>query len=129
MTSTEELLQVLATHLRDDVQPALAGALAYRNRVACNLLGTIERELRLQPLLAALDQEAAERFKLEGGAPLPQLARQLRDGGPEQESAAVAYLRRRTLAQLAVDNPRYSSFAEAGARWPESAAWLEQETT
>jgi hypothetical protein len=42
-----ELLGAVATYLEDELMPTLDGPLAYRTRVAANLVRTLERDDRL----------------------------------------------------------------------------------
>ena len=50
-----ELLATVATYLEEELLPALDGPLAYRTRVAVNLVGMLEREAALG--LASLTRE------------------------------------------------------------------------
>ncbi len=47
--TAEELLATLGTYLEDELMPALDGPLAYRTRVAANLVRILERETALGP--------------------------------------------------------------------------------
>jgi hypothetical protein len=122
-TDADELLQAARAFLREEVVPQLEGFTAYGTRVAANSLAIVARELELAPRLAALDAEAAERFALDPaqGPVGRQLSLRLRDAGAAPGPELLSYLRRRTLLQLAIDNPRYSGYLQAGALWPAEA--------
>ncbi|MEM1403184.1 MAG: DUF6285 domain-containing protein [Pseudomonadota bacterium] len=126
MTSREVLLQALNDFLTKDVQPQLSGASAYKTRIARNLINLLLREVSLGDSLAALDAIGAETFALEGDFS-ESLSVALRDGQVLEDEALITFLRRRTLLQMAIDNPRYSGFREACARWPDLVGKLGEE--
>jgi hypothetical protein len=123
-TTATELLAAVGEFIEREAQPALEGRAAFEARIARNTLAMLRREQALSPALAALDAEAAAWVCVDGGEagaePVPvALARALRDGRLSADARTLAYLRRRTLARLAIDNPRYSGFGAAAARWPD----------
>jgi hypothetical protein len=116
-TPAPQLLAALRAFLREDLQPQLSGVSAYGNRIACNLLGTLARELQHAPELNDLDRRYAS-VRGFAAEDLPrQLALALRDAGDCGDEALRTYLRRRVLCQLAIDNPRYAGYLQARQRW------------
>lgn len=119
-TTATELLAAVGDFIEREAQPALEGRAAFEARIARNTLAMLRREQALAPALAALDAEAATWVDGEGAEPVPvALARALRDGRRSADARTLRYLRRRTLARLAIDNPRYSGFSAAAERWPD----------
>ena len=53
-----ELLATVATYLEEELMPALDGPLAYRTRVAANLVGMLEREVALGHASLTREREA-----------------------------------------------------------------------
>jgi hypothetical protein len=125
MTPTRTLLRALARHLRDDVQPAVDGFLAYQNRVAANLVDLLDREAALDDTRRRAEDVLAQRHGLDAMEPGRDLARRLRDRRVAVTEELVAGLRERSLLALAVDNPRYSAYREGRRRWPEVAATID----
>ena len=119
-TTATELLAAVGDFIEREAQPALEGRAAFEARIARNTLAMLRREQALAPALAALDTEAEAWVGGEGGEPVPvALARALRDGRLPADARTLRYLRRRALLRLAIDNPRYSGFGAAAARWPD----------
>lgn len=118
-TRAAELLEAVRVFLRGDVLPQLEGFSAYTTRVAANSLAIVLRELELGAELAEIDRRAAEHLGIDPGAgPVAhQLAVRLRDGRAQPDPEVLDYLRRRTLKTLEIDNPRYSGYLQASARW------------
>ena len=118
MTSKEVLLQALSDFLKEDVQPQLSGASSYKARIARNLINLLLREESLGEVLSKLDQEGAETFSIQGQF-AQGLSVALRDEQIAESEELITFLRRRTLLQMAIDNPQYSGFREACERWPD----------
>ncbi len=119
-TTATELLAAVGEFIEREAQPLLEGRAAFEARIARNTLAMLRREQALAPALAALDAEAAAWVGGEGDEPAPvALARALRAGRLSADARTLRYLRRRTLLRLAIDNPRYSGFGAAAARWPD----------
>lgn len=121
MTTRSELLEVLETYLRDDLQQELGGMLGFQNRIAANLIGMLRREEQLRPVLSSLDRRFAQEHGLDADAMPRALSRALRDGDVIRSDELDAYLRLRALLAMAIDNPRYSGFAQARERWAEAS--------
>ena len=121
MSSTEsvELLAAVRQFLREEVLPELQGFKAYTTRVAASALGIVAREMEMGAGLAELDKEIAETVGLDeqAGPITRQIALVLRDGTLVVDDAILAYLRKRTLLAIAIDNPKYSGLQQARARW------------
>jgi len=118
-TPASLLLESLRAFLRDELQPQLSGFTAYSNRVAANLLGILEREQAIAPVIDALDREFAAARNLPTATLQRDLARALRDGELAADPLVLAYLRRRTLLVMAINNPRYAGYRQARERWKE----------
>mgnify|MGYP001815920273 FL=1 len=118
-TQAAELLAAVRAFLRSDVVPQLEGFSAYTARVAANSLAIALRELELGPALAEIDAQAAAHFGIDPGeGPVAhQLAIRLRDGDIRPDPELLGYLRQRTLKALEIDNPKYSGYLQALARW------------
>jgi hypothetical protein len=108
-----ELVEAVREYLERDVMTAdeLPGRVRFHARVAMNVLGIVERELRLGPEL-----DAAERRRLaallghdgEVDALLAELARGIRDGSlDDRRDEVVACVRDSVRAKLEVANPRH----------------------
>ena len=123
-TSTE-LLATLAEFLDAELMPALDGPLAYRARVAANLLHILQREDALGA--GALQRECAALRELlgpEGNAPTGPLADQALelnrrlaaaiDAGRIEHARAWPVLMDIARAKLAIIRPGYDSWDAAG---------------
>jgi hypothetical protein len=102
-----QLLEAVRLFL-NEAEAALDGRLAFHAKVAANALGIVARELEQAPDSAEADALAAF------GGPQPVCAG-LRAGrlSPD-DPALLEAMRRAVLARLAVDNPRYPTFARLG---------------
>lgn len=118
-TPASLLLESLEAFLREELQPQLTGFSAYNNRVAANLLAMLRREQEHADPLAVLDRDFAAQRGLPTHDLASALARGLRDGTVDDDVELRHYLRRRSLLQMAIDNPRYAGYREALARWKE----------
>jgi len=119
-TRSSELLEAIRNFLREDVQSELSGIKAYNTRIAHNALGIVARELEQGAALVELDGEMARRLGLdEQAGPIGrQIALGLKDGTLEMDAVLMEYLKKRTVAALAIDNPKYSGLQQARERWP-----------
>jgi hypothetical protein len=118
-----ELLATVATYLEEELMPALDGPLAYRTRVAANLLRMLEREqshgaalARERDVLAALLDIA---LPANGTlvAQVAELNRQLVaaiDGGRVEHARAWPVLMEIAHAKLAIIRPGYDDYDARG---------------
>jgi len=121
----EELLEAVASFLREQVGPHTSGSVAYHARVAANALDIARRQMALAP--AAREREHAALVKLLGGDPgheLAQLNRMLceriADGAVDLDTPGLAAcLWQITLDKLAVDQPGYQTYVRALAAEPD----------
>lgn len=123
-TDPTELLAAVQAFLRQQVLPQLEGFDAYTTRVAANSLSIVSRELRGRDAITALDVAAGVRC-LPGGSgenPARAISLALRERSLKPDADLQAWLRERTLRQMAIDNPRYSGFRLGCERWPVLAA-------
>ena len=111
-----ELVDAVTEFLEHDLQPALAGRLAFHTRVAVNALRIVRREMDLGPELDALRGDGLHALL---GADAPEgatvrdleveLARRVRNGSlDDRRSELVAYLRATLRLQLAIVHPGYA---------------------
>jgi hypothetical protein len=113
-----ELLDAVAEFLEQQLLPGLEGSRQFNTRVSANVLRIVQRELT-QPGDGSLAESLQALLGAEGDfeALLIQLAERIRSGGfDENDPKLPAFLRRHTLARLAVDNPKYSSYLAAKGR-------------
>jgi hypothetical protein len=117
--TAEQLIEAVASFLRDRVVPATQGPLAFHARVAANALDIARRELTL-----ATEAEVRERTALSAllqadpHCDLPQLNRMLcerivRDELDAQTPGLAEALWCITLDKLAIDQPGYETYQRA----------------
>lgn len=112
---TVELLEAVATFLREQVVPATEGQVAFHARVAANTLDIVRREVQLGPTAQA--SELARLHALLGPAAPADLAdanRLLctRIATGELDAATpglIDHLRQTTRDKLAIDQPGYAA--------------------
>jgi Domain of unknown function (DUF6285) len=109
--TTVELVEAVREFLERDVMSAVEGRVAFHTRVAVNVLGVVERELRLgtdhaaaeQARLVALLGHDGDRDDLRR-----ELAAAIRSGDLDDRRAEVLEALQATAADgLAVANPKY----------------------
>lgn len=117
--STAELVEAVKRFIDDTASPQLTGHAAFHARVASNVLATILRELEQRP---QAEQEEKNRLlallNAEADTPLDSLNRDLceriRKGDMDLSTTGLLeHLKTTTIAQLSVDQPRYSGLALA----------------
>jgi hypothetical protein len=102
--TAEQLLAAVRLFLKE-AEGQLSGRLAFHAKVAANGLAIVEREI-------AQDPDAAEASALAPFGGASALCEGLRDGSlPPDDPALLKAIRQAVLARLAVDNPRYATFA------------------
>jgi hypothetical protein len=117
-TDLSTLLAAVRQHLKTETLPKLDGFDAFGVRVAANAVAIAEREIAAQSTLKQLDRELASYAACHPGeTPAQAAAKALRDGRLTPKPAFMDLMRRRTMARIAVDNPRYSGLIEAQRRW------------
>jgi hypothetical protein len=115
-----ELVDAVSEFLERDLQPSLAGRLAFHTRVAVNALRIVRREIDLGPQLDGLrnaglrellgvDPSAADALAGADTRDLEvELARRIRDGSLDaHRPELVAYLRATLRLQLDIVHPGY----------------------
>jgi hypothetical protein len=109
-----ELTKAVADFLRNDIAPTLSGHIAFKLRVAINMLDLVTRQLTLE---AGSDAAEAARLKRMLGmdGSLLELNRALADkiAGGEldlQTSGLAEHLWQTTMDKLAVDQPGYAAY-------------------
>ena len=117
--SVPELLQAVKSFIDETAAPNLKGHAAFHARVASNALATALRDLEQRP-----DAEAQERAGLialleadadQSTAELNRdLSARIRSGEMTiQTPGLMAHLKRTTMAQVEIDQPRYSGLKTA----------------
>ena len=117
--STKELVEAVKRFVDDTASPQLTGHAAFHARVASNVLSTILRELEQRP-----DAETTEKARLvelldaDPESALEDLNRDLceriRSGSMDLSTDGLLdHLKTTTIAQLSIDQPRYSGLALA----------------
>lgn len=113
LPSAPDLLAACRAFLEDDVMDALEGRLRFHTRVVVNVLGIVERELRLGPAadaaelarLTALLGHSGDLSDLD-----TELAVAIRDGSVDPRRADVlAHVRETVEDKVRVANPGYLS--------------------
>lgn len=112
----EELLEAVASFLRDHVVPATAGSVAFHARVAANALDIARRQITLAPEVQA--GEHAALVKLLDADPANDVAQlnrllceHIADGTMDLDTPGLAAcLWQITLDKLAVDQPTYETY-------------------
>lgn len=109
-----ELLNAVATFLREEIAPQISGAAAFKLRVGANALDLVVRQLTLAARSDAAESESLSQLLGRKGS-LPELNRALADGlaGGEfdlQTPGLADHLWRTTMDKLAVDQPNYASY-------------------
>lgn len=117
--SAAELIEAVKRFIDDTASPHLTGHAAFHARVASNVLATVLRELEQRP-----DAETGEKARLLGllgaadAATLDTLNRELceriRSGAMDLSTPGLLdHLKTTTIAQLSVDQPKYSGLTRA----------------
>ncbi|MAB10682.1 DUF6285 domain-containing protein [Hyphomonas sp.] len=117
--STKELVEAVKRFIDDTAAPQLSGHAAFHARVASNVLSTLIRELEQRP-----EAESSEQSRLVAlldaapDTPLEDLNRDLcsRIQSGEMDLSTdglLDHLKTTTIAQLSIDQPRYSGLALA----------------
>ena len=117
--SVSELVQAVKNFVDHSAMPELTGRAAFHARVASNVLATILRDLdsreendaeeyaRLQKLIADSDGKTRAQLNAE-------LRDKIRSGELTVQSAELMdHLKKTAIAQLKVDQPKYSGLATA----------------
>jgi len=117
-TSTE-LIDAVATFLKEEVSPTLSGRLAFHARVAVNVLELVKRELALGPAATAGEASRLKALLGHDGA-LADLEAELCDRIAAGEvdpadPALIDHLWATTLDTLAVEQPNYATYRRAAA--------------
>lgn len=115
----DELLEAVASFLREQVVPATSGTVAFHARVAANALDIVRRQAALAPAAEAREQAAL--VKLLGADPghdVAQLNRMLCEriasGTMGLDTPGFAgCLWQITLDKLAVDQPSYETYVRS----------------
>ncbi|MEP1142907.1 MAG: DUF6285 domain-containing protein [Henriciella sp.] len=117
--SIEELVAAVKSFVDETAGPELKGHAAFHARVASNVLATVLRDLQQRP--SAEDAERQGLLTLlgetaEGSVDVlnRMLSDQIQSGEMGIETAGLlAHLKRTTMAQVEIDQPRYSGLKNA----------------
>jgi hypothetical protein len=115
--TADELLEAVEEFLREKVMPATEGQVSFHARVAANVVGAVRREISQSPAIER-DQHARLLDLLRHDGSLEdmnrELCEQIRDGQWDlNHKALLDHLRKVSIENLGVDNPRYSAFKKA----------------
>jgi len=115
--TAEELLGAVEEFLRDKVMPATEGQISFHARVAANVVGAVRREIAQSPGIEE-DQITRLRALLNHDGSLEDLNRELCNqirAGERTLSGEklIEHLRKVSIENLGVDNPRYSAYKKA----------------
>ncbi len=111
LSPAPDMLAAIRAYLEGEILPGLKDAAWFNVKVAVNMLGIIERELRLGPELNAA--ETARLRSLLGGDGAPEvlnrgLAQAIRDGALAiDDPRLLAHLRQSTADALRINNPHW----------------------
>ncbi len=110
----QEMLESVASWLREEVSGQVEPRNAFLARVAANSLKTVERELSLGPQLRAQESERLTGLGMKGElhAQRAQLVKALRQGLDLDTPGLAEHLRQTVAGQLAVDQPRYTALQQ-----------------
>jgi len=115
--SAAVLLGTIREYLQQQVQPVLAGAAAYQNRVAVNLLKVLEREFLLAGTMSDSRRSRLSQYLGLAGDLQDldaELCRRIRDGRCDpQDKALLDMLDEFAVARLEIDNPAYPTLGRA----------------
>jgi hypothetical protein len=119
--SVTELVQAVKNFIDETAGPNLKGHAAFHARVASNALATVLRDLEQRPAQEAA--EAARLIALLGTKDEPdvdtlnrRLSEQIRSGDLTPETPGLLeHLKATTMAQVEIDQPRYSGLKTAKA--------------
>jgi hypothetical protein len=119
-TDAVDLLEAVRQFLRAEVLLELEGFKAYNTRIAVNALGIVAREMQMGRDVAMLDQQMADKLSVDAATTdlSRHIALALRDGKLSADADLLAYLRKRTMLSMSIDNPKYSGLQQAKQRWP-----------
>ena len=117
--STAELVEAVKAFIDETASPQLQGHAAFHARVASNVLATVLRELEQRPsaeqeeragLLALLQADAKTSLKDLNA----ELCKLIQSGKMRVETPGLLeHLKRTTMAQVEIDQPRYSGLKTA----------------
>lgn len=110
-----QLLEAVSAFLRDEALPVLSGAVAYKARIAANVLDIVRRELEHAPSAQANEVRALRALLGRDDDDLEALNRSLCEriaaGHVDLETPGVApLLWQITLDKLTVDQPGYDTY-------------------
>ncbi|MCC5857208.1 MAG: hypothetical protein JJT90_03565 [Ectothiorhodospiraceae bacterium] len=121
-----QLLEVVTAFLRSEIMPNVDGARAFHARVAANALDIVRREVEQLRAFPAQERErllALPGLAGEGDSPgaevlYERLCDALAEGRlNETDTVVMDFLWELSLHQLAVDQPKYSGYAEGLRAW------------
>jgi len=120
----DQLLDAVIAFLRNEALPMLSGPVAYKARVATNVLDIVRRELDHAPGARQRELNALRELVGNGDGALEDLTRSLCEriasGAMDLNTPGVApFLWQITLDKLAVDQPAYDTYRKSLANHPQ----------
>lgn len=117
--SVSELIQAVKNFIDESAAPNLTGRAAFHARVASNALATALRDLEQRPIMEA-EERARLLDLLDGSENMStdvlnrRLSERIQEGALSPETPGLlAHLKATTLAQVEIDQPRYSGLNTA----------------
>lgn len=117
--SVQELVAAVKSFIDDTAAPQLSGHAAFHARVASNALATVLRDLEQRPGAEAEERQGLLKL-LEGSADQTTaelnrtLSERIRDGEMTPSTPGLLeHLKRTVMAQVEIDQPRYSGLKTA----------------
>jgi hypothetical protein len=127
--SALELVEAVAAFLEERALPELQGRTAFHARIAVNVLAIVKRELeqgggaheselsRLRDLLGGVEHDADHSTPDPVMALNRELCRRIRNGEIDAANPElIEHLWRTTLAQLAIDQPKYAAYKRIASK-------------
>lgn len=117
--SVSELVQAVKNFIDESAAPNLTGRAAFHARVASNALATVLRDLEQRPLAEAAERERLIDLLGASGehateALNRQLSERIQSGDITGDTTGLlSHLKATTLAQVEIDQPRYSGLKTA----------------
>ena len=117
--SVAELVQAVKNFVDHSAAPNLTGHAAFHARVASNVLATILRDLEQRPVAEASEQAGLlALLSLEDSRSIEalnaELSQRIQDGKITGETPGLLkHLKQTTMAQVEIDQPRYSGLKTA----------------
>ncbi len=109
-----DLLEAVGEFLEQRIMPNVDKNTAFYTRVAVNVLGIVEREIKLAPGLETDEQKRISKLLGKDGSLETlnkELCHQIREGMMDyNNNDLMTHLRQTVIGKLSIDNPEYSAY-------------------